>query len=83
MTKSFYSLTASIAVSALAQTASAETTYSIVDTAQGTCFDSSISTDCPAIGAAFYGQDAQYTGTSPSYTDNGDGTVADNVTGLI
>ena len=28
---------------------------------------------CPAIGEAYYGQDAQYDGTQPSYTDRGDG----------
>ena len=32
---------------------------------------------------AFYGQDAQYSGNQPSYTDNGNGTITDNVTGLI
>jgi hypothetical protein len=38
--------------------------------------------DCPAEGEALYGQDAQFTGTAFDYTDNGDGTVTDNVTGL-
>ncbi len=37
----------------------------------------------PQAGAPFYGQDAHYTGNLPSYTDNGDGTVTDNVTGLM
>jgi len=32
---------------------------------------------------AFYGQDASYDGNQPSYTDNGDGTVTDMVTGLM
>ena len=32
----------------------------------------------------FYGQDGDYQkGTPMSYTDNGDGTVTDNVTGLM
>ncbi len=57
--------------------------YPIVDTAQGTCYNNSELIDCPAEGEAFYGQDAQYTGNTPSYTDNGDGTVTDNVTGLV
>lgn len=36
------------------------------------------------IGDAFYRQDANYLKGSPmSYTDNGDGTVTDNVTGLM
>ena len=29
------------------------------------------------------GEDADYTGNQPSYTDNGDGTITDNVTGLM
>jgi hypothetical protein len=58
-------------------------TYPIVDTSQGLCYNNFYLIDCPAEGAAFYGQDAQYTGTEPSYTDNGDGTVTDNVTGMI
>ncbi len=37
----------------------------------------------PAAGDALYGQDAQQPGTAPSYLDNGDGTVSDNVTGLM
>lgn len=57
--------------------------YPIVDTSQGLCYNSSESMEAPAEGEAFYGQDAQYTGNVPSYIDNGDGTVTDNVTGLI
>ena len=57
--------------------------YPIVDTNQGLCFNNSEQIDCPAEGEAFYGQDAQYTGNEPSYTDNGDGTITDNVTGLV
>ena len=58
-------------------------TYPIVDTNQGFCYDGFERIDCPAEGEAFYGQDAQYTGITPSYTDNGDGTINDNVTGLV
>ena len=65
------------------KTASSDYTYPIADTAQGTCYDNSELIDCPADGEAFYGQDAQYTGNVPSYTDNGDGTITDNVTGLV
>ncbi|MDY7077248.1 MAG: DUF1566 domain-containing protein [Chloroflexota bacterium] len=57
--------------------------YPIVDTGQTTCYDDSgEQISCPAEGEAFYGQDAQYTGNAFSFTDNGDGTVTDNVTGL-
>jgi hypothetical protein len=57
--------------------------YPIVDSNQGFCYDNYKQIDPLAKGEAFYGQDAQYTGNVPSYTDNGDGTVIDNVTGLM
>jgi hypothetical protein len=58
--------------------------YPIVGTGQSTYWG----TDgkemvAPAKGDALYGQDAQHPGTAPSYHDNGDGTVSDNVTGLM
>lgn len=37
----------------------------------------------PSLREAFYGQDAQYNGNQPSFTDNGNGTITDNVTGLM
>jgi len=58
-------------------------TYPIVDTKQGFCYDNYSQIAGPAEGESFYGQDAQYTGMQPSYTDNGDSTITDNVTGLI
>ena len=58
-------------------------TYPIVDTYQGFCYDNETQINCPMEGEAFYGQDAQYTGNFPNYTDNDDGTITDNVTGLI
>ena len=58
-------------------------TYSLVDTGQGICYNSDgDSIACPAEGEAFYGQDAQYTGAAFDFTNNGDGTITDNVTGL-
>lgn len=58
--------------------------YVVVDTAQVTCYDANgLAAACPSAGDSFYGQDAQYTGHAPSYTDNGDGTVTDNNTGLM
>ena len=62
---------------------SGDLTYPIVDTNQGLCYNNSEAIECPIEGEAFYGQDSQYTGILPSYTDNEDGTVSDNVTGLI
>lgn len=58
-------------------------TYPIVDTGQTSCYDNMSKISPPSEGRAFYGQDAQYSGNQPSYTDNGDGTVSDNVTGLM
>jgi hypothetical protein len=57
--------------------------YPIVGTDQGTWYDSRDVIAAPAAGAAFHGQNADYPGTSPSYRDNGDGTVTDLVTGLM
>lgn len=61
----------------------AEVTYPIVDTAQSRCYDQNREIPWPRPGQRFYGQDAQYQGNAPSYRDNGDGTVTDQVTGLI
>lgn len=58
-------------------------TYPIVDTGQGICYDNTTEIPCPSSSSAFYGQDAQYTGNTPRYQDNGDGTVTDLVTGLM
>ena len=59
------------------------TTYKIVDTGQSYCYDDKVSFPCPEAGNAFFGQDAQYAGNPPSYTDNGDGTVTDLNTNLM
>jgi len=58
-------------------------TYKIVDTNQKKCYDNNQQISPPQQGNAFYGQDAQFNGFQPSYTDNGDGTITDNVTGLM
>ncbi len=60
-----------------------ESGYPIVDTGQAKCYDDSSEITPPAVGEAYYGQDAQFDGKSPSYTISADGlTVTDNVTGL-
>jgi len=66
-----------------ATTLSVALTYPVVDTGQAVCYDAEAEIECPAEHEAFYGQDAQVDGNAPSYTDNGDGTVTDNVTGLV
>jgi len=58
-------------------------TYAIVDTGQREFYDNDRSIDAPDIGELFYGQDSEYEGNHPAYTDNGDGTVTDDVTGLM
>ncbi|MFR9644810.1 MAG: DUF1566 domain-containing protein [Rikenellaceae bacterium] len=70
-------LVAAISLSANAQN------YRIVDTEQTKFFDNKQEIAAPAKGEQFYGQDAQHKGNAASYTDNGDGTITDNVTGLM
>lgn len=57
--------------------------YEIADTGQSIFFDNSRSIPKPLPGQPFYGQDAQFSRNVPHYTDNGDGTITDKVTGLI
>jgi hypothetical protein len=57
--------------------------YTIVDTGQTACYDDFSQITCPPSGAAFFGQDGQYAGNAPSYSDNGDGTITDLNTGLM
>ncbi len=71
------------AVAADDSTSASQAVYTIVDTDQEYCYEDGASIPCPMEGETFYGQDAQYSGTQPSYTDNGDGTITDNVTGLM
>jgi hypothetical protein len=58
--------------------------FSLVDTGQDACYDNTGETiTCPSTGESFYGQDAQFTDKEFDYTDNGDGTITDNITGLV
>ena len=57
--------------------------YVVVDTGQTAFYNDSQEIPEPLTGAPFYGQDAHYDGTQPSYNDNGDGTVTDLNTGLM
>jgi len=57
--------------------------YKIVDTGQILFYDNQNEISAPGVGEAFYGQDANIIGHQSSYTDHGDGTVTDNVTGLM
>lgn len=57
--------------------------YPIVGTDQSIAYSNTASITTPEIGEDFYGQNANYPGTAPSYVDNGDGTITDMVTGLM
>jgi len=57
--------------------------YAIVDTAQRIAYDNDEVISLPAADEDFFGQDASYIINAPSYTDNNDGTINDNVTGLV
>lgn len=58
-------------------------TFSIVDTSVEDFYDNTSIISAPLEGESFYGQDGNYNGNQPSYTNNGDGTITDNITGLI
>lgn len=57
--------------------------YPVVGTNQTLFYNNLTEITIPARGSAFYGQDAQYAGNTPQYTDNGDGTITDMVSGLM
>lgn len=58
-------------------------TYPIVDTDVSDHYSTTAIISATSEGDTFHGQDASYNGNQPSYTDNGDGTITDNVTGLM
>jgi len=51
----------------------------IVDTGQSNCYNSNGSN----VNCDNSGQDGAYNGNQPDYSNNGDGTISDNITGLI
>ncbi len=58
--------------------------YAIVDTGQFVCYDDQGElARCPDDGEPFDGQDSQHDCNQHSYTDNSDGMVTDNITGLM
>ena len=58
-------------------------TYPIVGTNQTKFYSNTGEISAPGPNDPFYGQDATYPDAGRSYTDNGDGTITDNITGLI
>jgi len=57
--------------------------FPVVDTGQSKCFNNFSEITSPVQGESFYGQDAQHEGNAPDYTDNGNGTITDDITGLM
>lgn len=57
--------------------------YPVVSTDQSEYYDNNIEIPPPSSTDAFYGQDAKYSGNGPQYDDNEDGTITDDVTGLM
>jgi hypothetical protein len=57
--------------------------YTIVGTGQTNSYNNSAIISMPVAGQSFYGQNTNHPGNTPSYTDNGNGTITDNVTGLM
>ncbi|WP_179352093.1 Lcl C-terminal domain-containing protein [Winogradskyella vidalii] len=65
------------------QMLTAQSNYPIVDTNVSDFYSDVNIISEPKISDAFYGQDATYDGNQTSYTDNNDGTITDQVTGLV
>jgi len=55
--------------------------YPVVDTDVKDFYSCNALISSPSQGEPFYGQDAQYKGYQASYTDNGNGTITDNIIG--
>ena len=58
-------------------------TYSIVDTGQSNYYNNNSYSTKPNKDDAYFGQDASYLGFQENYSNNKDGTISDNVTGLM
>ena len=58
-------------------------TYPVAGTNQTRAYNNLTEIAIPAGGMPFYGQNANFQGDKPKYTDNGDGTITDEITGLL
>jgi len=59
-------------------------TTNIPDTGADRCYNATSVMNCPLSEAEpFFGQDYQFSSTPMSFTNNGDGTISDKVTGLM
>jgi hypothetical protein len=59
--------------------------FQVPDTGITECYDAAGNRifPCPGPGEPYYGQDGNLNYNSMSFTDNADGTITDNVTGLL
>ena len=57
--------------------------YTIVGTGVTNSYNNTGVISLPTLAQPFYGQNTNYPGNIPSYKDNGDGTITDQVTGLM
>jgi hypothetical protein len=59
--------------------------FHVPDTGITECYDADGNRlfPCPGPGEAYYGQDGNLLHNGMSFTDNGDGTLTDNITGLL
>ena len=57
--------------------------YAIVGTGQTNSYNNTGIIALPTEGQSFYGQNTNHPGNIPTYTDNGDGTITDNISGLM
>ena len=83
MTSSSTKITQATQVIKTNKTPKIKNSYSIVDTGQSVSYSNNSVISLPAKNDSFFGQDASYIINAPSYTNNNDGTITDNVTGLI
>jgi hypothetical protein len=60
-----------------------ELSYKIIGTGQTNSYNNTGIISLPAEGQPFYGQNANHPGNIPTYTDNGDGTITDHLSGLM
>ncbi|MCA9930077.1 MAG: DUF1566 domain-containing protein [Anaerolineales bacterium] len=68
----------------VSESSAGSSTSSIPDTGQTTCYDISGSRiSCPTPSESYFGQDGNYEGLTPSFQNNGDGTITDLNTGLM
>lgn len=81
--KRYLKFLAILSVAILANNAHAYHQYTIASTGQDTCWNSTgYQITCPVQGQPYYGSDGSIKTPAMSFTDNGDGTILDNNTGL-